>query len=291
LLRREKFDVAICHSCWPHLVFAPAVRDADCPLVFWAHGVASDRDRQARWAMRTRPDLVLMNSEFTKKASALPSDVRCEVLRYPVALSSVIEREPVRRQVRESLGAKMDAVVIVMVSRLERWKGHRLLLEALAMLKETPNWECWIAGGAQRASEEAYLAELHRAAEDGGISGRVRFLGERRDVANLLAAADVHCQPNTEPEPFGITFVEALYAGLPVVTTSMGAAMEIVDESCGRVVRPDDAGALAGVLAEMICNGALRSRLGEAGPARATALCDVPARLNDLKRLLEGVVR
>ena len=53
-----------------------------------------------------------------------------------------------------------------------------------------------------------------------GIAGRVRFLGERRDVAACMHAADIHCQPNTAPEPFGLVFVEALYAGLPVVTTA-----------------------------------------------------------------------
>ena len=73
-------------------------------------------------------------------------------------------------------------------------------------------------GGAQRSHEAVYLAELRQAADRAGIGDRVRFLGQRTDVPDLLAAADVFCQPNTGPEPFGIAFVEALYAGLPVVT-------------------------------------------------------------------------
>ena len=67
---------------------------------------------------------------------------------------------------------------------------------------------------------------------------RVTFLGERRDVAALLAAADIHCQPNTAPEPFGLAFVEALHAGVPVVTTDAGGAREIVTPACGILVEP-----------------------------------------------------
>ena len=49
-------------------------------------------------------------------------------------------------------------------------------------------------------------------------------------VPRLMAAADIYCQPNTTPEPFGIAFVEALAAGVPVVTTAMGGPLEIVDD-------------------------------------------------------------
>ena len=64
----------------------------------------------------------------------------------------------------------------------------------------------------------------------------MRFLGERRDVAACMRAADIHCQPNTAPEPFGLAFVEALYAGLPVVTTALGGALEILTDACGVLV-------------------------------------------------------
>ena len=62
------------------------------------------------------------------------------------------------------------------------------------------------------------------------------------DVPRLLAAADIHCQPNISPEPFGIAFIEALAAGLPVVTSAIGGAIEIVDDTCGRLVPASDPG-------------------------------------------------
>ncbi len=92
-----------------------------------------------------------------------------------------------------------------------------------------------------------------------------------------MAAADVYCQPNTGPEPFGIAFVEALYAGLPVVTSGFGGAAEIVDGTCGMLTAPEDPAAVASALRELILDPSRRRALGAAGPLRAKMLCD-PAR-------------
>jgi glycosyltransferase involved in cell wall biosynthesis len=178
-----------------------------------------------------------------------------------------------RNAIRKELSTPEEAAVIIQASRLEAWKGQRLLLEALSQLRQVAGWICWIAGGAQRPSEATYLEELKSMTVASGIADRVRFLGQRSDVSELLGSADIHCQPNTQPEPFGVAFIEALYAGLPVVTTSMGAAVEIVDPQCGVLV-PADSAALADALNRLIGSRASRERLGAAGPATAAALCD-----------------
>jgi glycosyltransferase involved in cell wall biosynthesis len=119
-----------------------------------------------------------------------------------------------------------------------------------------------------------------------GIVDRIRFLGRRTDVARLLAAADIHCQPNLGPEPFGITFVEAMAAGLPIVTTVLGAAAEVVTPANGILVPPADAPALASALQRLISDPDLCRHLGDAGPSRARQLCDPGSRMEDLRQLL-----
>ena len=110
-----------------------------------------------------------------------------------------------------------------------------------------------------------------------GIAAQVRFLGQRSDIPELLSAADIFCQPNQTPDSFGISFVESLWAGRPVITTAMGGALEIVDECCGVLIKPGDVDALASALRSLIENPDLRARLAQAGRARAFELCD-PAR-------------
>jgi len=120
------------------------------------------------------------------------------------------------------------------------------------------------------------------------LTSRVSFLGERSDVPDLLRAADIFCQPNSGPEPFGIVFVEALYAGLPVVTTDMGGPKEIVDASCGFLVAPEPA-AVAAALRRLISEPALRKKLAEAAPARARQLCDPQARIEEIAQAISSL--
>ncbi|MGL4554806.1 MAG: glycosyltransferase family 4 protein [Gemmataceae bacterium] len=287
LLRREKPEVVVCHECWPHALFAPVAKRAGVRLAFAAHDTHAGTHWVERWAGWTRPDVVLANSEVTRSTlGALFPGVPAEVAYLPVAPGAVGDRGEARRRARAALGASGDAVVVLMACRMAEWKGHAVLLDAVSRLAGVPGWECWIAGGAQRPEEQAYLAALRRKAAALEGSGRVRFLGQRDDVAELMAAADIHCQPNTGPEPFGVAFVEALYAGLPVVSTAIGGAKEIVDESCGVLVRPGDAAALSEALGRLIGDRDERARLGRGGPARAAALCDPVERLRRLVQIL-----
>jgi glycosyltransferase involved in cell wall biosynthesis len=193
-----------------------------------------------------------------------------------------------RHSLRKSLDTSDASIVIVQTSRLEAWKGHTVLIDALGRLAARSDWTCWIAGGAQRPHEVEYVAALRAQAKRLGVAARLRWLGERQDVRTVLAAADIHCQPNTGAEPFGIAFIEALAAGLPVVATRLGGALEIVDERCGRLVPPDDAPALAATLSQLIEDSTLRRRLADAAPARAKELSD-PA--TQMRRLFEALAR
>jgi glycosyltransferase involved in cell wall biosynthesis len=280
LFQRQRFDVVVCHSVWPQALFGPVVRAAGLPLMFWLHDAALGKHWLERWAKRTRPDAAICDSRFT--AEGLPNlyrEVPAKVVYCPVAIpeSACTGTASERRAVRAELNTAEDAVVIIQVGRMEPLKGHRLCLEALAQLVDVPQWVCWQVGGAQRPHERRYQDELKATAARLGIADRVRFVGARSDVPRLLAAADVYCQPNISPDTFGLTFIEALLAGLPVVTTAMGGALEIVNSACGVLVPGENAPALATVLRRMIKDADWRNSLAALGPARARALCD-PAR-------------
>src|SRR5688500_16972716 len=289
MLNGNGFDVAVCHSAWPLTVFGSTVIQAGVPLVYWAHSPPSNH--WIDWpATRVAPDLVVANSRFTlAQHRSIYLRSRKTVLYCPVPANAVADRTTARQAVRRELDTHDEDVVIVCSSRLEPWKGHRLLLDALASLRDLDGWTAWIAGGAQRQSEQHYLTELTRTVSSTGLGGRVRFIGQRSDIPRVLAAADIHCQPNTGPEPFGIGFIEALHASVPVVTSSIGAAPEIVTPDCGLLV-PPDIGALAAALRELIESREVRSRLAAGGPARAAALCGPEAAMAAIETELARAV-
>ncbi|XXF79106.1 glycosyltransferase [Myxococcaceae bacterium GXIMD 01537] len=289
LLRRERYDAIVCHAAWAQALFGPMAVLAGVPHAFFLHDVATGQHWLERWAAVTRPAGALCNSHFTAGSlSKLYPGVASRVVYLPVAA-----REPsqgARERLRTELGASPETCVILQASRMQSWKGQALHLRALGRLRDRGDWQCWLAGGAQRPEEEAYVASLRRLAEEEGIAERVRFLGQRQDVPDLLAAADVFCQPNEGPEPFGIALVEALGAGRPVVTTRMGAAPEVLDAACGVLVEPRPE-ALAGVLERLVSDAGERERLGREGPARARHLCEPGARLKELAAGLEALAR
>jgi glycosyltransferase involved in cell wall biosynthesis len=292
LLAERGPDVVVGHACWSYALAAAPARRARRAVAFWMHDRADGTHWSERLCARTPPDLAIVNSRFT--AESLPrlfEPSRAEMLYYPVAASTGVDRAEARARHRPRLGAGADEVVIIQASRMEVWKGQSLLIAALGRIRDRPGWVAWIAGGAQRPHERDYLRRLEAEAGAAGVADRVRFLGQRADVPELLAAADIHCQPNLGPEPFGIAFIEALYTGLPVVSTRIGAAAEIVTEACGILVPPEDPAALADALGGLAADADLRARLGAAGPARAGELCDPASALGRLRDILADQVR
>lgn len=279
LLAAHAFDVVVCHQAWPYAIFGPVIKSAGTPLVFWVHMAQTGRHWLERLAGRTEPDCYICNSRFT--ASVLPpTRSRVEVVAYPVTTHEpASERLPSR------------ACVIAQVSRMEPWKGQAVLIDALARLRDDPGWTCWMVGGPQRPAETTYFDALRAQALRLGIADRIVFMGQRSDVGALLAGADVFCQPNLEPEPFGISLVEALSAGLPVVTSAMGGALEIVDDSCGALVKAGDAASLADELRRLIGDPDRRAALARRGRDRARELCDPDTQMNRIAAVLESVVR
>jgi glycosyltransferase involved in cell wall biosynthesis len=291
LLIARKFEVVVFHSAWSHAIFALVASNRRLPAVVWMHGTTGGHHWSERWSRRRRPSFVICNSSFTAPSAAtVYPKTSSRVLYCPLELDSENDIFAERNAVRRELNTSEDAVVVVQAGRIERGKGQLLHLEAFSRLSGLSNWICWFAGGPQQPEERQYFDELRQAAFRLGIADRVRFLNERPDVPRLLKAADIYCQPNVEPESFGITLIEALNARLPVVTTRIGGAIEILDEQCGLFVPPHDASELAAALRCLIENAGLRQQLSQNGPARARQLCDPLARIRDFRGILAQVV-
>jgi len=161
---------------------------------------------------------------------------------------------------RAAEGLAPDAPLLLSLANLVWRKGLDVLLRALARLPERP---ClWIAGdGPERGALENLAAEL-------GVSSRVRFLGARADVADLLAACDVLVLPS-RLEGLGVAALEAMAAGRPVVASRVGGLADaVVEGRTGLLVAADDPPALAAALERLLENAPLRSALGAAGPGR-----------------------
>jgi glycosyltransferase involved in cell wall biosynthesis len=274
-------DAAIFHGSWTHAIFASVARRRTAVVGFWQHAPIMNPGWPDRWASWTRPDVLIANSRFTGSVPAFsgmsPHIIHCPVL--PIHTVSAFHRAAARQQ----LGVQHSDVVVLMAARLEAWKGHSILIDAARRMK-AESVKFWIAGGVQRPSEQAYFDQLRRDVEPS--RNHIALLGQRDDVQHLMALADVYCQPNTAPEPFGLAIAEAMSAGLPCVVSQSGGATELVNPQCGILTKPGDAADVARALGALAADCPRRLALGTAARARVEMLTNPVARLEELARAL-----
>jgi glycosyltransferase involved in cell wall biosynthesis len=290
VIQGEGIDVVICHACWPQVIFGGTVKGMKTPLIFWCHDYLTGNHLLEKLAKFVPPDLVIANSKYTQQSIArLYPRTPDRVIYCPVSPINIEHRPSVRQHLRQQMGTNLDTTVIIQVSRLEWWKGHTSAIAALKEIKDLDNWEYWVVGGVQRESEGDYLASLQEQVSQLGLTDRVRFLGERQDVPDLLMAVDIFCQPNLGAEPFGIALIEALYAGLPIVTVGIGGGGEIVTPDCGYAVDPGNIHAIAAALRELVSQPTKRKQFSQSAIQRAIGLCDPPQQLGELDRVARQI--
>lgn len=181
--------------------------------------------------------------------------------------------------------ARSTEVVIGCTARLHRKNDHDSLLKAFAQIApEWPDARLLLVG---RGPEEGRLRVLADRLE---LSARVRFAGERADVASSLEEMDLYAQSSIA-EGMPNSILEAMAAGLPVVATAVGGTPEVVvaDET-GLLVPPGDPAAMAAALMTLLTDRAKAEAFGRAGRARVEAEFGEATMLRRVEALLDRLV-
>jgi glycosyltransferase involved in cell wall biosynthesis len=140
-----------------------------------------------------------------------------------------------------------DAQIVGVVARLEAEKGHRTLLDAWSLVQSAQPraWLLIVGEGSERDALEAEAATL-------GIAERVVFTGRREDVPAVTAALDVAVLPSYR-EAQGLSVLEAMALGRPVVASNVGGIPEMIEDGVsGLLVPPNDPEALAGAIVRLL---------------------------------------
>lgn len=183
-----------------------------------------------------------------------------------------LDRSAAKRQVAEELGIPPDVALVGTVGKLRTWKGQHVLLAAAPLVLRThPQVHFLLVGG----GDARYKRRLRAFAREQSLQAQVHLLGDREDVPRCTCAMDVAVVPSLS-EPFGMVVVEAMAAGTPVVASSVGGIVEIVEpEETGLLVRLDDPWALAEAVSRLLSEPgfaqALADRARKVAAARFSA--------------------
>lgn len=290
--RARGFDMIYANSQKSMIVAAVAGLIARRPVVWHLHDLleAEHFSTLHRHAVVRLANLrirrVIANSAATRECflrlGGRPE--RVSVVHNGLDPSAFADEPTVRREaLRAALGLGAGPVIGVF-SRLSRWKGQHVVLEALTAL---PGLQCLFVGEALFAPDQRYAAELQTTAARLGLDKRVRFLGFREDVSRLLGLCDVVVHSSIAAEPFGRVIVEGMLACRPVVATAAGGAFEILEEGItGRLIPPGDAPALVAAISALLCDSSAAAAMARRGQQAAAARFALPLILERIEREL-----
>jgi len=167
---------------------------------------------------------------------------------------------------------------LVAVGTVTPRKGYDVLVDGLAKIADL-DWHCIVAGSLERDPETADA--VRRQIGHHGLAGRIDLIGEIPDPTPLYETADIFVLPSRY-EGYGMAIAEALAYGIPVVATRVGAIPEVVPESAGVLVPPDDSAALADSLCRLIENLDVRRHYADGARAASRSFArwrDTAARI------------
>ncbi|MDZ4063786.1 MAG: glycosyltransferase family 4 protein, partial [Coriobacteriia bacterium] len=187
--------------------------------------------------------------------------------------------------VREKLGIPKDSVLVSLVGRINAWKGHWLLLDAVKSMRHRDRVDVLMVGDVY-GTQTHFRDRLETDIAASGMANRIHLLGFRTDAREILAASDIAVVPSTEPDSLPTVVLEAMALRLPVIGTRVGGIPAIIEDSVtGYTVEPIPVD-LAERLDELVESADLRRDMGVAGRARFDAMFGIKRFRDDIEEVL-----
>ncbi len=265
-LRRNEIDLVHAHMFRAEVIGIRAAVAAATPVIMatvHSSRVRSDADQAELARLTPQVDRLIVPS------ASIEHKVRCEgragaefsVIPNGVDLSRFSSPLPFCA-LRNELGIPRSAFLMGVVARLEPEKGHRFLVAAMpAIIDAVPEaWLMLVGEGSERESLAARVAALPSPARE-----RVILTGRREDISAVTADLAVAVLPSLR-EAQGISILEAMARGVPVVASAVGGIPEVITDGVdGLLVPPASPPSLADALVRLARSPELRATLGAAG--------------------------
>lgn len=189
-------------------------------------------------------------------------------------------------QARGKCGLTQDAFIVGIVATLRSWKGHIYLLEAFAKLLDLPNLHLVIVGeGPYRGPIEEKIAEL-------GLAQRITMPGNQDDVVPWLQSLDLFVLPSYANEGVPQAILQAMFCGIPVISTPVGSITEAVNDGVtGFIVPAKDSNALSHKMRQLITDARLRDEFGARAIQTAESRFAYQTMLDRMEHIFYDVTR
>lgn len=251
----KNFDFIFANSQKAGLISVLAGQLASKPVVWYLHDILNSEHfgkaqlLAARYTAR-KSTQILVNSKSTKEALQILTgrNDNTHLIYNAFNTKPFVQTANSQENQREALGFDSRPLVGVF-GRLSPWKGQDVFLRTLAMMPAVQG----LIVGSPMFGEDAYAQHLEQEIKTLGLENRVKLLGFRSDIPELMKTCDIIAHTSIAPEPFGRVIVEGMLSGRPVVASKSGGPNEIIENGVtGMLYTPGDSQALQSVLSEII---------------------------------------
>jgi len=198
--------------------------------------------------------------------------------------------------VRNEFTCGQNQQLVGLVARLDWWKGHEFFIEAMAeVVQQHDNVKGLIIGGIAELHydrSQHYLDNLHEMVQSLGLEESIIFAGHRSDIPRLVSALDVVVHASSTPEPFGLTIIEGMAAGKPVVATAAGGVLDIIENGkSGLLVPCQDSRAMATAIINLIVDRDKAEQIGHAARQRVVEKFTVEKQVAAVQLLYDSLLK
>lgn len=221
--------------------------------------------------VRLLADRVVANSETTRQW--LVSTER-KIAPKTVTIWNGVERTSSVKidevfSLRSTIGLGPEDVLVVLIGRINRWKGQALLVKAAEDILKKNNSIHFLIVGSPPLGQEHFRVEILKQIAESSASKQITVWDFTEDVWMIWDACDIAVVPSIEPEPFGMVAIEAMASGKPVIGSAHGGLTEIVEDGeTGFLIMPNDTNALAEAILKLAESPSLRNTMGTKGALR-----------------------
>jgi glycosyltransferase involved in cell wall biosynthesis len=269
-LRKNKFDLILTNTIKAHFYGSIAARLCFIPVIWRFHDILSPAD----FSPVLIQSIIFFGKRFPTRILAVSDLARDYLMRdglkgdkIEVIFSGIdnerYEFKNTSRNIRNEFNIGDNAKLVGCIGRIIPQKGQRSFLLAIPeVIKKYPETFFLIVGDVY-LKEERYKEELLEIMKKNKIEGRVKFTGFRYDIGNLIRSLDILVFPSVAPESFGLSVLEAMSLGKPVIASKVGGVCEIIEDGVnGMLIEPNHPEQITDRIIQLLSDKEMYHRMG-----------------------------
>lgn len=292
-IKKNKIELVIAHGTHSWIFGWIIALFSNSKSIFYLQGQIeknSYRNLLTGIGLRLIPTIYVTNSEFTANSLRKHSlnKIYVNYLSSDIETFDNIDALDARKILLDEFNIPYNNIIFTIVGRIQEWKGQDTVIKSFGKLRNDKNVKLLIVGDYSFEKDKIYYNNLISLANN---NKNIIFTGFRKDIPIIMKGSDVIIHASKEPEPFGIVIVEAMMSKKPVIATSHGGPLEIINnKKTGLLFNPEDSETLTECMDNLIVNEKQRSKLAESAYKVSKKKFTMSVSVSNLENIIDTII-